>query len=131
MCSKCAITLGEDWMRRQNSFPHRALWAGADMICYRCYIVERTWARLGFNSGRTTCCVILDETVNITEAQISSSVNVEIITCTCWGGLDMTVPVNHPAQHLAFSRHSISRCHSSAFLLPQHAVSFLILTTSL
>lgn len=67
-------------MQRQNLFQHSTPWVGADMICCCWYVMERAWTDLGLNSSSIPTCVILDKTVNFSEAQLSSLVKVEIIT---------------------------------------------------
>lgn len=54
------------------------------MIGYCCCVVERAWIDLGLISGSIPTCVILDKTINFSEAQVSFSVKVELITHTCW-----------------------------------------------
>lgn len=120
-----------DWMQHQNLFQHCTLWVGADTICYCWYVMERAWTDLSLNSVSILTCVILDKTVNFSEAQVSFSVKVEIILYTCWQGLEI-MHTSHLTQHLTFSRDSITgSSYPSALPYSYTHISFLILATTL
>lgn len=93
--------------------------------------MERAWTDLSLNSVSILTCVILDKTVNFSEAQVSFPVKVEIILYTCWRGLEIT-HTSHLPQHLTFGRDSITgSSYPSALPSPYTQISFLILATTL